>query len=175
MSYDFKPLTERTWTLIEATFPGRFNRDTCCFLWAAALAEAMKPHGVEMVAGGALLLGQRIETWGIMVNPATRSFYVTCDSEVDEDDRSYNGHCWVARKTGQFDWDRNAPEVVIYDAMGAYTGKPVVQEPMVIYHPKPALLRSIKRAYKDEIAAIRKAVRKDTEYLRLAAELATVK
>ena len=170
--YEWKPLTERTWHLIEGTLPGRFGPDTCCFLWAAALAEGLKPYGGEMAAGGAALPGQRIETWGIMSNPATNSYYVTCDKEVDISDAGYLGHCWVEKKTGEWDWRMDQPESIVYDAMAGYAGPCVVRDPLIVYHRKASLLTSIKRHFKREIAAVRKAARKDKEYQRLCAELA---
>lgn len=171
VSYDWKPLRDRTWHLIEEALPGRFDPATSCLLWAAVLTVGLKPHGGQMTAGGASLPGQRIETWGIMVNPAAKSYYVTCDSEVDATDRGYTGHCWVSVRTGEWDWRLNQPEVVVYDAMTGYTGRGVVQDPLIVYHRKASLLASIKRHFKAEIAAVRKAARKDTEYQRLCADL----
>lgn len=160
---NWKPLNDRTWKLITAVHGERFHRDASCFLWAAAVAEALKPHGGLMRAGGAMLPGQVIATWGIMINPAQKSFYLTCDAEVDPVDGSYNGHCWVAIPGG---WD---PLVV--DVMSGYRGPAQVGDASVIYEPKPSLLASIKRYYKAEIDAVRKAVRKDTKYVALIGKL----
>jgi hypothetical protein len=169
---DWSPVQERTWSLIERTHPGRFDADSCCFLWAAALAEGLRPHGGRMVAGGALLPGQGLDTWGIIVNPRDQTYFVTCDGAVDAEG-TYTGHCWVEVKSGEWDWMRNAAEVTIYDAMTGYRGQPLGREPLLVYQPKPKLLASIRRHYRDEIAAVRRAARKDARFGRLCARLLT--
>lgn len=162
MGVDWQRISERTWQVIESAVPRRFDRDSCCFLWAAVLAEGMKPHGGKMVAGGASLPGQVTMTWGVVHNPAARTFYLTADDSVDENGE-YCGHCWVELP----DWDP-----VVVDAMSKYSGARQIAETGVVYHPKPSLLRSIKRHFKAEIAAVRKAVKKDAEYQKMCAELA---
>lgn len=162
---DLKDLTARTWKLVEDTI-GPAHAASNCLYYAAAARGALGAHH-HFKAGGAFLRSSEMQGWGVIVNPAQGSYYITADKEVDPEDGSYCGHCWVEFGT---------VDSMVVDLMDGYIGPRLVQSVPIVYHPVPALLRSIKGWYGEKIALVEKAARKDkafTNDLRLIVSKAT--
>lgn len=157
-------LKAAAWALAEHALPTRFHPDSSCFAFAAAAQAALRGTGARFVAGGAFLPDSQMIGWGLTLNPAGRSYYVTADQAVDPLDGGYCGHCWVELGTVE-------PRVV--DLMGGYVGPTHNTDwsAPVIYRGVTSLGRSVRAHYAEQISAVARVVRKDREFCAQVAAL----
>lgn len=158
-------LGDMAWKIIER-IPGcdRNVRDTSCLFFATAAASALRGTDWNFSAGGAMLSSSIASGWGLSVSPADQSYVCYASKEVDAEDGSYVGHCWVEAgpQCGRY----------IVDIMEGYYGPRTDVTRLIVYHRIPSLGRSIKAYYRSRLTAIAKAARKDAEFVRVVSAAA---
>lgn len=157
-------IADQTWTIITKAVEKPPVRASACFLFAAAAHAALRGTGASFEAGGAFLASSGITGWGLSVSPREGTAYYHGSEEVDDEDGSYCGHCWVRFPSRHW----------VVDVMEEFAGHQWDTGIPICYHPVKTLTQSIRDYHAETMRRVQREVRQHPDYIAAVRKFAGI-